>query len=87
MPTTLDRPAPCDEPPTAAPSTPVIKHERHHHVHLILPDAAPVAADVLLFDPRTLNVSQRFGGPGEALLYRIIETRRRCDANLGHFGN
>ena len=45
----------------------VVEHEGHHHVHLVFDDLAFVASHLVLLDPGPFDVTQRLGGPGEAL--------------------
>lgn len=65
----------------------IIEHECHHHIDLILRDPAAVTVNVLFFDPRAADISQRLGRPGQALLYGILEALRRGCADLRHFGD
>jgi len=65
----------------------VVEHERHAHVHAVLADLSILDDHRLLVDPRTLDVLQSLGRPGDPFLDRVFEALGRAGRDLGDLGD
>src|SRR6266436_3102068 len=63
------------------------EHESHQHVDAVTIDLAVRHDDLLLLDPRALDVLERFVGPGDSFLDRVLKALRGSRRQFDDFGD